>query len=95
MLAQLRDIPALAAEETALHLGSEDRIALAGDGLDERGLAAAVGTENGDVLSGCDGEIDIVEDDRVAARYADLLHAQKFGRMFEGQSLSFLNWYLV
>ena len=40
-----------------------DGVALAGDGLDEGGFAAAVGAEDGDVLAGVDGEVDVVEDD--------------------------------
>ena len=55
-----------------LHAGLNDGIELAGHGEDERGFAAAVGAEDGDVLAGADGEVDVVQDDAVAARDVDV-----------------------
>ena len=59
--------------------GVDDGIALAGDGLDQRGFSAAVGTEDGDVLSSGDAEADVVEHDGFATGYVDVLHVEKFG----------------
>jgi hypothetical protein len=79
MGAELRDIPALAPEQEQLHFGHDDGVALAGDGANERGFAAAVGAEDGDVLALLDAEGKIVQDDVVAARDADVLHEEEFG----------------
>jgi hypothetical protein len=51
MLSQLRDIPAVTAEEANARFRRDDWVALAGDGLDERGLSAAVRAEDGDMLA--------------------------------------------
>jgi len=66
-LLELGEVPAGAAENADLGLRLGDWVALAGDGLDECGFAAAVGAEDGDVLAGVDGEIDVVEDNVFAA----------------------------
>ena len=70
MLAELGQVPAAAAEDADFGAG----VAGAGDywidfavhGADEGGFAAAVGSEDGDVFAGGDGEVDFVEDDGVA-----------------------------
>ena len=62
----------------------DDGVALAGDGLDEGGFAAAVGAEDGDVLAGVDGEVDVVEDDVVAAGYVDVGQMQERRHSFLG-----------
>lgn len=79
MAAELRDIPAFAAEQEELRLGRGDGVALAGDGFDEGGFAAAVGPEDGDVFAGGDAEGDVVKDDVVAAGDADVLHEEEVG----------------
>src|SRR5271170_4980711 len=61
VLAELGDIPALATEQLNARFRRDDGIALAGNGLDERGFPAAIGAENGNMLSGCDAEADVVE----------------------------------
>ena len=77
-LFELGEVPAFAAEDADLVLVRvDDGVALAGDGLDEGGFAAAVGAEDGDVLAGGDGEVDVVEDDVVAAGYVDVLEREK------------------
>ena len=68
-LFEFGEVPAVAAEDAYLGFRLGDWVALAGDGLDEGGLTAAVGAEDGDVLAGVDGEIDVVEDDVLAAGY--------------------------
>jgi hypothetical protein len=50
----------------------DDRVALARNRLDERGLAASIGTEDSNVFAGVHGEIDVVKDDIVATRYVDM-----------------------
>ena len=67
-----RKVPPVAAEDANTHAGLDDRVNLAGHGEDERGFAAAVGPENGHVLAGADGEVDVVEHDAIAAGHVDL-----------------------
>ena len=57
--------------------GLDDGVDLAGHGEDERGFAAAVGAEDGDVLAGADGEIHVVQDDAIAARDVDVAHFEE------------------
>ena len=75
--AQLGQVPALAAEDAHPHPGREHGIDLAGHGHDERGLAAAVGAEDRDVLAGVDLQVDVVQHHPVAARYIDLAQLEK------------------
>lgn len=79
MGAQLRNIPALAPEEEQLRFRRDDWIALAGDGFDEGGFAAAIGAENGHMFTVGDAQRDVVEDDVVAACDADVPHEQEAG----------------
>ena len=65
------------AKDADLRFRMDDGVALAGDGLDEGGLTATVGAEDGDVLAGVDGEIDVVEDDVVSAGYVDVGQMKK------------------
>ena len=51
---ELEDVPALFAEDGDRRALGGQRVALAGDGLDERGLAAAVGAEDADVFARAD-----------------------------------------
>lgn len=67
MGAELRDVPARAAQQPQLSGGRDDGVALAGEGLDERGFAATIGAENGDVFPVGNAEGDVVEDNVVAA----------------------------
>lgn len=76
---KLRNIPALAAEEAELGCGCDDRVALTGDGLNQCGFAAAIRTEDGEVLAIGDAERDIVENDVVAAGDRDIVHEQEVG----------------
>ena len=81
MATQLSEIPALAAEDADLHFRQGNGIDLAGHGEDEGGLAAAVGAEDGDVLAGADGEVDVVKDDAIAARDVDVAQVEKMARI--------------
>lgn len=72
VLAELGEVPAVAAEDADVHAGLDDGIKLAGDGEDERGLAASVGAEDADMLAGADFEIDVVEDGAVSTGDVDL-----------------------
>ena len=60
-LAQLEDVPPVAAEDAHRAACAGERIALARDRLDQRRLAAAVRAEDADVLAGVDREGDVVE----------------------------------
>ena len=80
MTAEFREIPALAAEDANAHAGLNDGIELAGDGEDKRGLAAPIGAEDGDMLAGADGEVDVVEDDAFAPRDVDVAKVEEVGR---------------
>ena len=53
-LAQLEDVPALAAKDAGAHSLAGDGITLAGHGLDQSGFAAAIGAEDGDVFAARD-----------------------------------------
>jgi len=79
MSAELRNIPALAAEQAQLRGGRDDGIALAGDGFDERGFSAAVGAKDSDVFAVGDAEGDCVQDDVVAAGDRDVAHDEEVG----------------
>lgn len=81
MGAELRDVPALAAEQPQLSGGRDDGVALAGNGLDQRGFAAAVGAEDGDVFPVGDAERDVVEDNVVAAGDGDVAHDEEIRRI--------------
>jgi len=83
-LLEFGKVPALATEDADLRFRLGNWIALAGDGLDEAGFAATVGAEDGDVLSGVDGEIDVVEDDVVTAGDIDVGQMQERGHSFLG-----------
>ena len=75
------EVPAGAAEDADFVCGLafewRDGVALAGDGLDEGGFAAAVGAEDGDVLAGGYGEVDVVEDDVFSAGDVDVFEVQE------------------
>lgn len=79
--AEFGQVPAFAAKDAHAHAGLNDGIDLAGDGEDERGFAAAVRTEDGDVFTAADGEVDVVEDDAVAARDVDVAEVEEVGRI--------------
>ena len=76
-LLEFGEVPALAAEDADGRLRLGDGVALAGDGLDEGGLAAAVRAEDSDVLASVDGEVDVVEDDVFAAGYVYMGQVQE------------------
>ena len=83
--AELRDVPALVAEEAKFGGGGDDGVALAGEGFDEGGFAAAVGAEDGEVFTIGDAEGDVVEDDVVAAGDGDVAHEEEVGLVHDRQ----------
>jgi len=93
MLAEFSKVPAGAAKDGDFRAGlaglgmvsrsGDDGIELAGHGADERGLAASVGAEDGDVFAGMDGEIDVVQDDAVAEGDVDVAHLEKLLRRLD------------
>lgn len=77
-LLEFGKIPSLAAKDADLRFGLDNRIALAGNGLDEGGFTAAIRAKNGDVLTGVDAEIDIVEDEVFTAGYIYVTQFKKW-----------------
>lgn len=77
MATKLRDVPAIAAEEANARLRRDDWIALAGDGLDERGFSAAVGPQDSNMLAVGDAQIDVVKHNGVATGDIHVLHIEK------------------
>ncbi|HKH98548.1 MAG TPA: hypothetical protein VJ999_05515 [Candidatus Sulfotelmatobacter sp.] len=75
--AQVEHIPALFPENRHRRSLTNHRIAFARNGLDERGLAAAVGAEDGDVLIGADAQGEIVQSDLLAAHDAQVLEVEQ------------------
>ena len=87
MGAKLRDVPAFASEQAELGGGGDDGVALAGDGFDERGFAAAVGAEDGEVFAAGDAKREVVEDNVVAAGDRDIAHEEEV-RWVRGENLA-------
>jgi len=56
---------------------ARERIAFARDGLDERGFAAAVGTQDGDVLADADAQADVAQHHLFGAHHPDALHVDE------------------
>ena len=77
MPAELREVPAVAAEDADTHAGLDDGIDLAGDGEDEGGFAATVGSENGHVFAGANRQVHVVQHDAIAACDVDMLELKK------------------
>ena len=78
MFSQLLDLPTIAAEDQNLHAGLVQRIALAGECLDKRGFTTTVRTQDCNVLTGTDGEIQLMQDDLASTCYFDVLKLDKF-----------------
>ena len=76
---ELGEIPARAAEDLDGGAGKGEGVELAGDGLEQGGFAAAVGTEDGNVFAGLDEEVDVAEDRGLAAGYVDVLEVKDGG----------------
>ena len=87
VLAEFGEVPAVAAKDGDFRAGlagvgvvsggGDDGVELAVHGADEGGFAAAVGAEDGDVFTGGDGEVDVVEDDGVAQGDVDVAHVEE------------------
>ena len=76
-LAQLENLPAFPAENAHARARLRQGIAFTGHGFDQRGLAAAVGAQQSDVLSGGDAQGDIMKHNLKASRYRDIFQFQK------------------
>ena len=87
VLAQLGQVPAVAAKDADAHSGLHDGVNLAGDGENQGGLAAAVGAENRNVLAGAEVEVDVVQHNAVAARDVDVSQRKEFGFVFNSRVL--------
>src|SRR6202035_1422920 len=65
------------AEDADPGVGGDQGITLAGHGLDQGRFAASVGSEDGDVFSAADREVDVVEDGVVAAGDGDVFEGEE------------------
>ena len=77
VLAQLGQVPALAAEDAHLHPRLHDGINLAGHGQNQRRLAAAVRPENRHMLAGANRQVHVVQHHALAARHVHLAQFEK------------------
>ena len=88
-LAQLKQLPALAAEDAHARARPSQGIALAGQRLDQRGLAATIRAEDGQMLVALHAQRNIVEHGLQAARHGNVLefdeslslHSHEFSRI--------------
>ena len=71
-LAQLEDVPPVAAHDAHGRAFAHQRIAFAGDGLDQRGFAAAVRSQDRDVLAESDPQRNFFQRERLAAHDGDV-----------------------
>lgn len=88
MSAELRHIPALAAEEAQLSCGRDNGVTLAGERFDQRRFTAAVGTKDCNVFAVCDAEREIMENDVFAPSDGNVMHEEEVGFVDCGQSCS-------
>src|SRR6266404_5763235 len=75
--AQLEDVPSVAAQNRHRGFFPDDRIALARNGFDERGLAAAVRAQYRDVLARFDAQAEVIECDVVASNDAHVFQVHQ------------------
>jgi hypothetical protein len=72
MGAEIEDVPVFLAQDAQAGFRLKQRMAFARDRFDERGFAAAVGAEDGNVLAGFDREAEAVQGETRAALDADV-----------------------
>ncbi len=77
MLSQLGQVPAVAAKNADPHPRLHDGVDLTSNGQDQGGLAAAVGAQDGDMLTGTEVEVDVVENDTIATRHVYVFQFEK------------------
>lgn len=75
--AQFKNVPAVLAHDGDGRTFASERIAFAGDGLDERGFAATVGAEYADVFAGVDAQSEVVECRQVTANHGDVVQVEQ------------------
>src|SRR5882762_5310032 len=80
--AQLEDVPSVAPQNRHRGFFPDDRIALARNGFDERGLAAAVRAQDRDVFARFDAQAEVIECDVVASNDAHVFQVYQ-GRSHE------------
>src|SRR5208283_2729374 len=76
--AEVKDVPAVLAEDAKGSGGIEQWVTFAGDGFDQRGFAATVRAEDSDVLAGFDREAEAVQGQPLAALYRDVGEFQQW-----------------
>jgi hypothetical protein len=74
--AEFDNVPAVAAEDGDVGAFPDHWITFASDGLDERRLAAPVGTQDGDMLIGMNAQAEIVEHNIATAHDAHILQLE-------------------
>ena len=77
--AQLEHVPGIAPQDGQRRSGLGQRIAFARDGFDQRGLAAPVRSQDGDVLPRPDGERNVVEHSFAAQHDGHVAEIQQRG----------------
>ena len=77
MLPQLGQIPAISAKDADPHARLNDGVDLACNREDQRGFAASVGAEDGNMLSGTKIEVHIMQNDPVAPGNVDVFEFEK------------------
>src|SRR5690349_176802 len=84
-IAQLGDVPQFAPQDLDGRAFAGQRIAFAGDRLDQRGFAAAVRAQDADVLTGSDRERNVVQRGAFSAHHRDVLQFKQWsGHGFDG-----------
>ena len=84
--AQLKHIPSGLTEDGHARSFPGHGITLAGDGLDQSGLATPVRPQNGDMLAVLDAQREIVEHNLVASHDLDVFQVQECGRWHRPES---------
>ena len=95
MLPQLGQVPAIAAKDSDAHPRLHNGVDLAGDGKDQRGLTASVGSEDGDMLTGANGQVDVAEHDPIAAGNVDVFEFEKLVLIDRGRDIAIVLWQTI
>ena len=90
VLSQFGQVPAIAAKDAHAHARPNYGIDLARNGKDQRGFAASIGAKDGDMLTGANGQVDVVEHDAIAARYVDVFESEKLVLIERGRTIAYV-----
>src|SRR3984957_9127916 len=87
MSAQLLHAPSIPAIHFHFHRGANDGITLAGHGFNQGRLSTTVRTQDGNMLSGSDPEVHLVQHHLLTTCYIHIAHMKKFCRRAKFPSL--------